>query len=40
MSHMIGNQGGALLLSGFSVMDIRIGTLLGGLLFRIGTMDR
>ena len=40
MSHVIGNTGGALLLSDHSVMIIGVGTLLGGLLFRIGNMGR
>ena len=40
MSHEIGNPGGALLKSDHTVMIIGAGTLLGGLLFRIGNMGR
>ena len=40
MSHMIDNPGGALLHSDHSVKIIGVGTLLEGLLFRIGNMGR
>ena len=38
MSHVIDNPGGAFLHSSNSMMDIRIGTILGRLLFRIDNM--
>ena len=38
VSHVIGNPEGALLHSDHSVKIVGIGTLLGGLLFRIGNM--